>query len=147
MLVKNWTIRKANLKDLNYFHESIQQIHSMNINMDIFKEQFVKKLRNRNSLLYVIETTLANPIGCICCEKEESLLTNKPIIQIKEFYISPMYRKLNIADELFLYIYEKSVKLGMNKIEVLCNLNSTTTQNFYARKKFLPIKKLYVKTI
>jgi N-acetylglutamate synthase-like GNAT family acetyltransferase len=147
MLVKNWTIRKANLKDLNYFHESIQQIHSMNIDMDIFKEQFVKKLRNRNCLLYVIETTLANPIGCICCEKEESLLTNKPIIQIKEFYISPMYRKLNIADELFLYIYEKSVKLGMNKIEVLCNLNSTTTQNFYARKKFLPIKKLYVKTI
>ena len=147
MLVKNWTIRKANLKDLNYFHESIQQIHSMNIDMDIFKEQFVKKLRNRNCLLYVIETTVANPIGCICCEKEESLLTNKPIIQIKEFYISPMYRKLNIADELFLYIYEKSVKLGMNKIEVLCNLNSTTTQNFYARKKFLPIKKLYVKTI
>jgi N-acetylglutamate synthase-like GNAT family acetyltransferase len=147
MLVKNWTIRKANLKDLNYFHESIQQIHSMNIDMDIFKEQFVKKLRNRNCLLYVIETTIANPIGCICCEKEESLLTNKPIIQIKEFYISPMYRKLNIADELFLYIYEKSVKLGMNKIEVLCNLNSTTTQNFYARKKFLPIKKLYVKTI
>jgi len=147
MLVKNWTIRKANLKDLNYFHESIQQIHSMNIDMDIFKEQFVKKLRNRNCLLYVIETTLTNPIGCICCEKEESLLTNKPIIQIKEFYISPMYRKLNIADELFLYIYEKSVKLGMNKIEVLCNLNSTTTQNFYARKKFLPIKKLYVKTI
>lgn len=147
MLVKNWTIRKANLKDLNYFHQSIQQIHSMNIDMDIFKEQFVKKLRNRNCLLYVIETTLANPIGCICCEKEESLLTNKPIIQIKEFYISPMYRKLNIADELFLYIYEKSVKLGMNKIEVLCNLNSTTTQNFYARKKFLPIKKLYVKTI
>jgi len=147
MLVKNWTIRKANLKDVNYFHQSIQHIHSMNIDMDIFKEQFVKKLRNRNCLLYVIETTLANPIGCICCEKEESLLTNKPIIQIKEFYISPMYRKLNIADELFLYIYEKSVKLGMNKIEVLCNLNSTTTQNFYARKKFLPIKKLYVKTI
>jgi N-acetylglutamate synthase-like GNAT family acetyltransferase len=147
MLVKNWTIRKANLKDVNYFHQSIQHIHSMNIDMDIFKEQFVKKLRNRNCLLYVIETTVANPIGCICCEKEESLLTNKPIIQIKEFYISPMYRKLNIADELFLYIYEKSVKLGMNKIEVLCNLNSTTTQNFYARKKFLPIKKLYVKTI
>ena len=147
MLVKNWKIRKANLKDVNYFHQSIEQIHTKNIDIVVFNEQFKKKLKNRNSLLYVIETSVANQIGCICCEKEESLLTNKPIIQIKEFYISPAYRKLNIADDLFLYIYEKSIKLGMDKIEVLCNLTSTTTQNFYSRKKFVPVKKLYVKNI
>jgi len=147
MLVKNWKIRKANLKDVNYFHQSIEQIHTKNIDIVVFNEQFKKKLKNRNSLLYVIETSVANQIGCISCEKEESLLTNKPVIQIKEFYISPAYRKLNIADDLFLFIYEKSIKLGMGKIEVLCNLTSTTTQNFYSRKKFVPVKKLYVKSI
>ncbi len=147
MLVKNWKIRKANLIDVNYFHQSIEQIHSMKIQFDVFTEQFKKKLKNKNCLLYVIETTLGSQIGCICCEKEESFLTSRPIIQIKEFYISPAYRKLNIADDLFLFIYEKSIQLGMDKIEVLCNLNSTTTQNFYSQKKFIPVKKLYVKSI
>jgi len=54
---------------------------------------------------------------------------------------------MHLADELFLYIYEKASKLGFNKIEVLCNLTSTTTQNFYTRKKFKPTKKLYIKHI
>jgi len=147
MLVKNWKIRKAIVNDLNYFHQSIEQIHTIKIDVNVFYEQFKKKLKNKNCLLYVIENTIGSLIGCICCEKEESLLTNKPIIQIKEFYISPVYRKLNIADDLFLYVYEKSIKLGVDKIEVLCNLNSTTTQNFYSRKKFVPIKKLYAKSI
>jgi N-acetylglutamate synthase-like GNAT family acetyltransferase len=147
MLIKNWKIRKANLNDLKYFHQAIEQIHSMKIELEVFQEQFVKKLKNKNCLLYVIETTIGSQIGCICCEKEEGLLTNKPIMQIKEFYVSPAYRKLNIAEDLFLFIYDKSIQLGMDKIEVLCNLNSTTTQNFYSRKKFIPIKKLYVKSI
>jgi GNAT superfamily N-acetyltransferase len=81
------------------------------------------------------------------CDKVKSFIDNKPNLQIHEFYIAPNYRKMHLADELFLYIYEKASKLGFNKIEVLCNLTSTTTQNFYTRKKFKPTKKLYIKHI
>jgi N-acetylglutamate synthase-like GNAT family acetyltransferase len=147
MLIRNWSIRKATVNDANYFHQSIEQIHAMKIDVEVFIAQFKKKLKSRNSLFYVIETTMGNQIGCICCDKEEMLTSTKQIIQIKEFYISPAYRKLNIADELFAYIYEKSLHMSVDKIEVLCNLNSTITQNFYLRKKFTPSKKLFVKSI
>jgi len=147
MLLKNWKIRKAELNDINYFHQALEQTYLSNINIEIFGEQFKKVIKNKNSFVYVAENTLGNQMGCIICEKEEKIFSNKPNIQIKEFYISPNYRKLNVADDLFLYVYEKAIKQGFDKIEVLCNLTSTTTQNFYSRKKFRPTKKLYVKSI
>ena len=147
MLLKNWKIRKAELNDINYFHQALEQTYLSNINIEIFGEQFKKVIKNKNSFVYVAENTLGNQMGCIICEKEENIFSNKPNIQIKEFYISPNYRKLNVADDLFLYIYEKAIKQGFDKIEVLCNLTSTTTQNFYSRKKFRPTKKLYVKSV
>jgi len=147
MLLKNWKIRKAELNDINYFHQALEQTYLGNINIEIFREQFKKIIKNKNSFIYVAENTLGNQMGCIICEKEENIFSSKPNIQIKEFYISPNYRKLNVADDLFLYVYEKAIKQGFDKIEVLCNLTSTTTQNFYSRKKFRPTKKLYVKSI
>ena len=147
MLLKNWKIRKAELNDVNYFHQALEQTYLSNINIEIFGEQFKKVIKNKNSFVYVAENTLGNQMGCIICEKEENIFSNKPNIQIKEFYISPNYRKLNVADDLFLYVYEKAIKQGFDKIEVLCNLTSTTTQNFYSRKKFRPTKKLYVKSV
>jgi N-acetylglutamate synthase-like GNAT family acetyltransferase len=147
MLLKNWKIRKAELNDINYFHQALEQTYLSNINIEIFGEQFKKVIKNKNSFVYVAENTLGNQMGCIICEKEENIFSNKPNIQIKEFYISPNYRKLNVADDLFLYVYEKAIKQGFDKIEVLCNLTSTTTQNFYSRKKFRPTKKLYVKSV
>jgi N-acetylglutamate synthase-like GNAT family acetyltransferase len=147
MLLKNWKIRKAELNDINYFHQALEQTYLGNINIEIFREQFKKIIKNKNSFIYVAENTLGNQMGCIICEKEENIFSSKPNIQIKEFYISPNYRKLNVADDLFLYVYEKAIKQGFDKIEVLCNLTSTTTQNFYSRKKFRPTKKLYMKSI
>jgi len=147
MLLKNWKIRKAELNDINYFHQALEQTYLSNINIEIFGEQFKKVIKNKNSFVYVAENTLGNQMGCIICEKEENIFSNKPNIQIKEFYISPNYRKLNVADDLFLYVYEKAIKQGFDKIEVLCNITSTTTQNFYSRKKFRPTKKLYVKSV
>jgi len=147
MLLQNWKIRKAELNDINYFHQALEQTYLGNINIEIFREQFKKIIKNKNSYIYVAENALGNQMGCIICEKEENIFSSKPNIQIKEFYISPNYRKLNVADDLFLYVYEKATKQGFEKIEVLCNLTSTTTQNFYSRKKFRPTKKLYVKSI
>jgi len=147
MLNKNWKIRKAVINDLNYFHQSVQEIYNEKVDEDIFKEQFKKKIINKSFFIYVIEINLKNQIGFIVCDKLESLTSNKPTILINEFYIAPNYRKMHLADELFLYVYEKASKMGCHKLEVLCNLNSTTTQNFYTRKKFSPTKKLYIKYI
>ena len=147
MLLKNWKIRKAELNDLNYFHQALEQIYLNSIDIQMFGNQFKKIIKNKNCFVYVAENTFGNQMGCIICEKEENIFSYKPNIQIKEFYISPNYRKLNVADDLFLYVYEKATKQGFEKIEVLCNLTSTTTQNFYLRKKFRPTKKLYVKSI
>jgi GNAT superfamily N-acetyltransferase len=147
MLMKDWQIRKAQLGDFNYFYQAIQEVHGNSIDSVIFKVQFSKKIISKSDFIYVIETLLGNSIGFIVCNKVESFINNKPNIQINEFYISPNYRKMNLADELFLFIYEKALKLGFHKIEVLCNLTSTTTQNFYTRKKFKPTKKLYIKYI
>jgi ribosomal protein S18 acetylase RimI-like enzyme len=147
MLIKDWDIRKACINDLNYFHQAVEEIYNKKIDIHIFNEQFKKKVSNRNSFLYVIETAIGNLLGFIVCDKAESLISNKPTLHITEFYISPKYRKMNLADELFLDMYDKASKMGFDKIEVLCNLTSTTTQNYYVRKKFSPTKKLYIKYI
>ncbi len=147
MLLKDWKIRKAELNDINYFHQALEQTYLSKINIEIFTAQFKKAIKNKNNFIYVAENIMGKQMGCIICEKEENIFGNKPNIQIKEFYISPNYRKLNVADDLFLYVYEKAIKNGFYKIEVLCNLASTTTHYFYTKKNFKPIQKLYVKNI
>jgi len=147
MLIKDWQIRNALLTDFEYFYQAIQEVYGKHIDEQVFHEQFKKKLNSKSGFIYILETVLGNQIGFIVCDKVESFIDNKPNLQIHEFYIAPNYRKMHLADELFLYIYEKASKLGFNKIEVLCNLTSTTTQNFYTRKKFKPTKKLYIKHI
>ena len=147
MLIKDWQIRKALLTDFEYFYQAMQEVHGIAIDEQVFNEQFKKKVNSKAGFIYILETVLGNPIGFIVCDKVESFIDSKPNLQISEFYISLNYRKMHLADELFLYIYEKASKLGFNKIEVLCNLTSTTTQHFYTRKKFKPTKKLYIKHI
>jgi len=147
MLIKDWQIRKAQIADFNYFYQAMQEVYGIAIEEQVFNKQFIKKVNSKTSFIYILETVLGNQIGFIVCDKVESFIDSKPNLQIHEFYISPNYRKMHLADELFLHIYEKASKLGFNKIEVLCNLTSTTTQNFYTRKKFKPTKKLYIKHI
>jgi GNAT superfamily N-acetyltransferase len=147
MLIKDWQIRKAQIADFNYFYQAMQEVYGIAIEEQVFNKQFIKKVNSKTSFIYILETVLGNQIGFIVCDKVESFIDSKPNLQIHEFYISPIYRKMHLADELFLHIYEKASKLGFNKIEVLCNLTSTTTQNFYTRKKFKPTKKLYIKHI
>jgi GNAT superfamily N-acetyltransferase len=147
MLIKDWQIRKAQIADFNYFYQAMQEVYGIAIEEQVFNKQFIKKVNSKTSFIYILETVLGNQIGFIVCDKVESFIDSKPNLQIHEFYISPNYRKMHLADELFLHIYEKASKLGFNKIEVLCNLTSTTTQNFYTRKKFKPTKKLFIKHI
>lgn len=147
MLVEKWDFRKAELLDADFFIESYFQIYGLKLDKLSFLELYKKKLKSQSSLLYVAVNAIGNTIGCIVCEKQESFQVLKPVLQIKEFYISPKYRKFNLADDLYAYVEDKAVKSGIPKIEVMCNLTATTTQNFYLRKKFTTDKKSYIKLI
>jgi ribosomal protein S18 acetylase RimI-like enzyme len=147
MLIDKWNIRKAILEDVDYFMESYFQIYATKFEKHAFVELYKKKLKSQSSLLYVAENALGNKIGCIVCEKQETFQMLQPILQIKEFYISPKYRKFHLADDLYAFVENKATKMGISKIEVLCNLTATTTQNFYLRKKFVTDRKSYIKAI
>jgi len=147
MLAEQWTIRKAQIDDVDYFLESYNLIYGLKNDKNAFTELYKKKLKSQSSLLCVALNTLGNPIGCIVCEKQESFQILKPVLQIKEFYISPKYRKLHLADDLYIFIENLALKSGITKIEVMCNLTATTTQYFYLRKKFVLDRKTYVKAI
>lgn len=147
MLIDKWIIRKAGIEDIDYFMESYFQIYASHFEKNAFVELYKKKLKSQSSWLYVAENALGNKIGCIVCEKQETFQLPQSILQIREFYISPKYRKYHLADDLYVYIENKAIKMGITKIEVLCNLTATTTQNFYLRKKFVTDRKSYVKAI
>jgi GNAT superfamily N-acetyltransferase len=147
MLIEKWEIRKAVLADADYFLASYFQIYGIKLDEHSFSEMFKKKIKSQSSLLCVAINAIGNKIGCIVCERHESFQVLKPVLQIKEFYISPKYRKFNLADEIYSFVETKAAKMGVNKIEVMCNLSATTTQNFYLRKKFTLDRKSYVKVI
>jgi ribosomal protein S18 acetylase RimI-like enzyme len=147
MLIEKWEIRNATEQDLDYFLDAFHQIYNQQLDKHSFFELFKKKLKSQNSLLFVAQNTLGNIIGCMVCEKQESLQILKPMIQIKEFYISPKYRKFNLAEEMYVHIENKAIKMGVPKIEVLCNYTATTTQNFYLRRKFVIDRKSYIKQL
>jgi ribosomal protein S18 acetylase RimI-like enzyme len=147
MLIEKWEIRNATEHDLDYFLDAFYQIYNQQLDKHSFFELFKKKLKSQNSLLFVAQNTLGNIIGCMVCEKQESLQILKPMIQIKEFYISPKYRKFNLAEDMYVYIENKAIKMGVPKIEVLCNYTATTTQNFYLRRKFVIDRKSYIKQL
>jgi N-acetylglutamate synthase-like GNAT family acetyltransferase len=147
MLIEKWEIRNATEHDLDYFLDAFYQIYNQQLDQHSFFELFKKKLKSQNSLLFVAQNTLGNIIGCMVCEKQESLQILKPMIQIKEFYISPKYRKFNLAEDMYVYIENKAIKMGVPKIEVLCNYTATTTQNFYLRRKFVIDRKSYIKQL
>jgi ribosomal protein S18 acetylase RimI-like enzyme len=147
MLIEKWEIRNATENDVDYFLEAFHQIYNQQFDKHNFTELFKKKIKSQNSLLFVAQNTLGNIIGCMVCEKQESLQILKPFLQIKEFYISPKYRKFNLAEDMYVYIENKAIKMGIPKIEVLCNYTATTTQNFYLRRKFMIDRKSYVKQL
>jgi ribosomal protein S18 acetylase RimI-like enzyme len=147
MLVEKWEIRNATEQDVDYFLEAFHQIYNQQFDKHTFFELFKKKLKSQSSLLYVAQNAIGNLIGCIVCEKQESLQILKPIIQIKEFYISPKYRKFNLAEDMYSYVENKAIKMGIPKIEVMCNYTATTTQNFYLRRKFVIDRKSYIKQL
>ena len=68
-------------------------------------------------------------------------------VDIAHLYIAPKYRKLNAADNLYEFIVAQCRVLKATKISVSCGINSTLNQRFYTRRKFIYIKKMFMKHI
>jgi predicted N-acetyltransferase YhbS len=146
-MIEKWLIRKATANDLPYFIDSLQQIYLSEFDKEVFIMNFRKICTTRNYIAAVAENTLGNIIGCIIGVKVDSHLNNNNSIQIKDFFVTPKYRKYHLADDLYNYIETRAIKLGAFNVEVLCNPVATTTQTFYLRKKFIADKKMYKKFI
>lgn len=147
MVIDNWEIKIATLDDVDYFFDSFRQIYGSHFDINSFVEFYMKKIKSKQSILCVAVNSIGNRIGCIVCEKQDVFQDLKPVLQIKDFYISPKYRKLHLADDFYAYIEQKALKAGIARIEVMCNIKATTTQNFYLRRKFVTDKKSYTKII
>ena len=147
MLVKDWEIKNASYEDADFFLNSFREIYGHHFDVFFFVEFFKKKINSPHSILCVAVNSNGNRIGCFVCEKQELFQDLKPVLQIKEFYISPKYRKLKLADDIYAYIEQKAFEIGFSRIEVMCNIKATTTHNFYRRKKFEADKKLYTKSL
>jgi len=140
-----FNIRNATEGDVNYFFESIELTYNTKLDSIVFFERFKSLIKNKNSLIFVAYNNLQNIVGSIICEKKANLVDGFNCVLIKEFYVTPKYRKLNIADKLYEHVESKAANLSIYRVEVLCNINATTTQSFYMRKKFKSEKKLFTK--
>jgi len=145
-LQPNYTTRKAELKDVMYFLESINTQIDSTLDIHKFNDQFKKKVKDKTSILLLLEVDKKS-IGFIIAQAYQTLSDPFPSLEIQELFIAPKYRKLKAADFLFSEFLEKAKNKGYYKLKVNCNINSTLNQNFYISKGFKIQKKQYYKSI
>jgi ribosomal protein S18 acetylase RimI-like enzyme len=145
-LLPNYTTRKAELKDVMYFFESISTQTDATLDINKFNEQFKKKLKDKTSILLLLEYTKKS-IGFIIAQEYQTLSDAFPSLEIQELYITSKYRKLKAAEFLYSQLEEKGKSKGYFKLKVNCNINSTLNQNFYISNGFKIQKKQYYKNI
>ena len=86
-------------------------------------------------------------IGFIISQNVNLINFKYQTLIITDFFINPKFRELKVADILYQELEQKAKENEFNEISVMCNINSTTTQNFYLKNKFKYNKKNYVKQI
>lgn len=145
-LQPNYTTRKAELKDVMYFLESINTQIDSTLDIHKFNDQFKKKVKDKTSILLLLEVD-KKTVGFIISQAYQTLSDPFPLLEIQELFIAPKYRKLKAADFLFSEFVDKAKNKGYYKLKVNCNINSTLNQNFYISKGFKIQKKQYQKSI
>jgi len=139
-------IRSVRLDDFDFIFEALQQIH-LNLDKDIFLENFKTKTKNKKSWIFIAENFGSQKLGFIICENMHFIHFKKEAIIISNFYISPKYRKMKVADLLYEFVEAKAIDYNIHQILVMCNITATTTQNFYTKHKFKFDKKTYQKIL
>lgn len=145
-LQPNYTTRKAELKDVMYFFESINLQTDSALDINKFNHQYKKIIKDKTSIVLLLEVDKKS-VGFIIAQEYQALSDSFPFLEIQELYIAPKYRKLKAAVFLFSEFVEKSKNKGYYKLKVNCNINSTLNQNFYINKGFKIQKKQYHKSI
>jgi len=139
-------IRSVRLDDFDFIFEALQQIH-LNLDKDIFLENFKTKTKNKKSWIFIAENLGSQKLGFIICENMHFIHYKKEAIIISNFYIAPKYRKMKVADLLYEFVEAKAIEHDVQQILVMCNITATTTQNFYTKHKFKFDKKTYLKIL
>jgi ribosomal protein S18 acetylase RimI-like enzyme len=145
-LSPNFTTRKAEIKDVMYFYESINTLTDSTLDIHQFYDQFKKKVKDKTNILLLLELD-KKTVGLIVGQHYQTLSDPFPLLEIQELFIAPKYRKLKAAEFLFSAFLEKAKTKGYYKLKVNCNINSTLNQNFYISKGFKIQKKQYHKSI
>ena len=139
-------IRSVRLDDFEFIFDSLQQIH-LNLDKNIFLENFKKKTKNKKSWIFIAENLGSQKLGFIICENLHFIHFKKEAIIISNFYIAPKYRKMKVADLLYEFVEAKAINYNIHQVLVMCNITATTTQNFYTKHKFKFDKKTYLKIL
>jgi ribosomal protein S18 acetylase RimI-like enzyme len=142
-----YTVRKAILNDILFFHSSIESISSLTFNLMEFDLIFKSKLKNKSNHLLVLIDQEGKLAGCSIVEFRTILSEKYPYSEIQLFYINPKYRKYFAAEALYEAIEKITVDKNCFKIIVSTMLNATINQRFYARRGFKFIKKTYLKIV
>ena len=142
-------IKKANLLDLKFIHQSIQSLSEQNIGLQDFETLFKSKTKSQSFTIFILEdrSRLGCNAGLLVVQLQQNLSDKWPTIEIQELFILPKYRKFKAADFLYTYLEQFAKDQKAYKIKVNCKINSTLNQNFYTAKGFKISKKQYVKEV
>jgi ribosomal protein S18 acetylase RimI-like enzyme len=146
MLHPNYTTRKADLKDVMYFFESMNIQSDTKLDINKFNDQFKKKVKDKKSVMLLLEVE-KKTMGFIIAQEYQTLSDAFPLLEIQELFIAPKFRKLKAAEFLYSAFEQMGRSKGFFKLKVNCNMNSTLNQNFYISKGFEIQKKQYHKSI
>jgi ribosomal protein S18 acetylase RimI-like enzyme len=139
-------IRNVQIDDFEFIFDALQQLH-VNLNKNIFFENFKNKIKIKKSWMFVAENLDAQKLGFIICENLKFIHLKQEVIIISHFYIAPNYRKMKVADLLYEFVETKAIDYNIKQVLVMCNITATTTQNFYTKHKFKFDKKTYLKIL
>lgn len=144
----SYYLKDADINDMQLFFESYIGYTNSQIDIEAFSSLYEARMNESGWQLFVLMTSSSQKkAGCVALKIESELFDNSIHIDIAHLYVSPKYRKLNAADALYEFIEAQCKVLKAAVISVSCGINSTLNQRFYTRRKFMYVKKLFLKAI
>jgi GNAT superfamily N-acetyltransferase len=146
--INSYHLKLANKEDILIFYESFISYTNSFLRLEEFATIFESKLNDKNYHFFLLQTELnKKTIGCVAFNLYSEVFEMDLNAEIVHFYILPKYRKLQAADVLYNFIEDKCKELNVTKISVACGINSTLNQRFYTRRKFMYVKKKFLKSV
>ncbi len=144
-----YKVRKAQLSDLEFIHQSVTAINQSNIGLNEFETLLKNKLKAVGYFIFILDAhhTTTDRAGLLIANESQYLIDKWPMIEIQEFFITPKFRKLGAADFMYSYLENFAKDKNAYKMKVSCKINSTLNQNFYTSRGFKISKKQYLKPV